>query len=465
MSELAAVPDHVNTVTSGIESLPYDIVLALISFLSADDSIHFLSASRTLYALTRDEGIWRHLAGRFGLHDIKHFGGLSFYSVYTRLLHTYAPLLGLWAGDHPYTGNLLYFYLDAGDDERQGGIVGEMLRFRALEPEETDLSGMPELPTRLCAVRIGFEPEASRHDPRDRSIHSAPRLFCCHGRTAEPQMCSETRHGATLSVMSETNQGIFLHTRQGQFRHPDFPGADADRWCGSAHRLPRLKPASQETTDQTLEMSNAPRPRGPVVFTAPTDHTTPVAISIACERDCWRANAPFLGFENRIPHLPRYYPLRGGARRGMEPLAEDWDPRSLAGLWLGSYGPHGTECVCVCWDARARALHAAKVTGDENVPRGAVSWTAQVARPCEEVRGAPRGVCARAFGDLARCRVYPGTGMTSARGYMPHQRELVQVLLGVVGPDEVRVWWFEDDDVDDDLSIYVRWEGPRDRGD
>lgn len=68
--------------------------------------------------------------------------------------------------------------------------------------------------------------------------------------------------------------------------------------------------------------------------------------------------------------------------------------------------------------ARARALHAAKVTGDENVPRGAVSWTAEVARACEEVRGARRGVCARAFGDLARCRVYPGTGMTSARGYM-----------------------------------------------
>lgn len=39
------------------------------------------------------------------------------------------------------------------------------------------------------------------------------------------------------------------------------------------------------------------------------------------------------------------------------------------------------------------------------------------------------------------------------------------MLLGVVGPDELRVWWFEDDDVDDDLSIYVRWEGPRDRGD
>lgn len=48
----------------------------------------------------------------------------------------------------------------------------------------------------------------------------------------------------------------------------------------------------------------------------------------------------------------------------------------LAGLWAADYGPLGVQLLCLRYDFRGRAaqLHATKLTGDECVPAGNVSW-------------------------------------------------------------------------------------------
>ncbi|OBZ69294.1 hypothetical protein A0H81_10921 [Grifola frondosa] len=254
--------------------------------------------------------------------------------------------------------------------------------------------------------------------------------------------------------MSETTQRIFLHSRQGQFSLPDFPGADTDAWLDKHRSFPRLPITPQNRIDQSERLPQTSRLRSPVVFTVPTDHVKPIAISVYCQSGCLRRRRPFLGFENHVPFHPRYYPLRSTVRLGIEPRAEQWSPESLVGLWLGSHGPHGTECLYVEWDEIQSTLRGWKITGDENVPRGALSWDVSTAR-LYQVSSTQSDLFARSFGTSPIARLYEGTGTVSARGFMPHQQNHLSLVMGVDEPDVFRILWVEVEEV----SMYIRYKG------
>ncbi|TBU46866.1 hypothetical protein BD309DRAFT_988482 [Dichomitus squalens] len=69
--------------------------------------------------------------------------------------------------------------------------------------------------------------------------------------------------------------------------------------------------------------------------------------------------------------VPRYYPLRTVMQEGEDPASQNWRPENLVGLWLGDYGPHGTECLFLEHNVADSMIRAWKITGDVNVPRGA----------------------------------------------------------------------------------------------
>lgn len=57
-----------------------------------------------------------------------------------------------------------------------------------------------------------------------------------------------------------------------------------------------------------------------------------------------------------------------------DPASEAWHPRTLTGLWLGAYDTHGTEVLYIEYNEASCEIQAWKVTGDCNVPRGAITW-------------------------------------------------------------------------------------------
>ncbi|KAL1937613.1 hypothetical protein VTO73DRAFT_12999 [Trametes versicolor] len=379
--------------------LPYDVLVDMFSFLHSPDLVNLLCSCRTLYALVGDESTWRSLSSTYGLRNIDHFGGRSWYTVYTRLLHTYGPMLGLWAGDHPYTGSVIEVGLQAGDANRQGGIIVELWRFRALQPEDLDGPETAEPPTYIPLATIDFSHTATVHGP--------PMITCSYDKRSPT-------HRAEFELQSPCTTGFYLHTRRGQYPHPDFPSAESHTWVDGT-RYPRIRCTPSRSIDQTPHLP--PHPRVPVVYAAPTSYRKPPALSISCSLGCAERARPFLGFNDISDSLPRFYPLRHDMPKHIEPLSPGWHPTTLVGVWLGSHGPHGTECLYVDWVSHPATLRAWKITGDENVPRGALTWHANMETPLPQTQSL-RELCVRCLKDIEGYRFFDGAGITSGRGYM-----------------------------------------------
>ncbi|PCH37633.1 hypothetical protein WOLCODRAFT_95531 [Wolfiporia cocos MD-104 SS10] len=428
-----------------ISDLPYDVVLHILVHLPVVDIVHLLSASRALHSLKLEERIWKDASARYGVCDSTFLGNRSFYIVYTRLLHVYAPLVGMWAGDHSFTGHLIEFRLDPGDNGETGSIVGEAWKFRSPEPEDSDDSQVEEHPCFVCAIKIGF----SAHPEDDPDSEGLVRISCCPDTVTPNDV-----HAGHIHVLSETTQSTFLHTRSGTFKHPDFPEAPLDAWHDKSRAMPRLRPTPQATVDQTSLLLPHPRPRAPVLFAAPSDVPKPAALSISCEFGCLQSHAPVLGFPNRTPYPSRYYPLRLAPSPAVNPFAREWQPAHLTGLWLSFYNMHGTECIFVDWDAAARRLRGLKVTGDEHVPRGALTWDV-CTDPCALDPSEHQQLFAHALDEKREYRLYRGVGTTSQRGFLPHQREYTPVILAVISRNELRVFWLDEGD----YLKYHRYEG------
>ncbi|TFK93254.1 hypothetical protein K466DRAFT_594584 [Polyporus arcularius HHB13444] len=430
---------HPNTSpTNFVAGLPYDVLLEILRLLPPVDLLHLLSCSRSLSALVNEESTWRNLSTSYGLHDIEHFGGRSWFTIYTRLLLPYGPMLGLWAGDYPYTGGILDVRLHPGDRHTPGGIVIDAWQFRLLQPEDLDGPERPEPPIRTPRVRIDFSTASAPHE--------IPFVMCCCNKRLTP-----APHAASIEVLSPTYQGHFLRTRQGTYSHPDFPSSQSHGWLDKS-RYPHLRCRPSSVEDQTPQVSHL-HPRIPIVFTAPTVYKKPTAISIHCRHGCVDRIRPFLGFDDVVPSAPRYYPLRHDVHPDLHPVSNDWHPRLLVGLWLGSHGPHGTECLYFDLDGTSSILRAWKITGDENVPRGALSWEVDTRVPYT-MSQVPTCALEQGLDDLARYRLFGGTGTISARGYLPHQTQSTAVVLAVGEADTSKMIWVEMDE----CSAYQRYK-------
>ncbi|KAH9917587.1 uncharacterized protein B0H18DRAFT_1033821 [Fomitopsis serialis] len=407
--------------TSVIEHAPYDVLTEILTLLPATDIVRLLSTSRTLRSYLQEEPIWRALSRTYGVTDVTNYGGRSFYTVYTRLLHKYGPLLGLWAGEHAFSGHIVEFRLDEGNAHRQACIIGEFWRFRKPQMFHMNIDQPPELPRYIPAIRIGF---AATFSDDDEPTNDVAQITCCAPANGN-QM---NTHRAHVHHVEQSTNSIYLggDNFMASLQHPDFPQSTEASWLDT--RRPSI-PLPTVTTSTSIRRPVGARINpffGLVawqfvmsIHLETTDVTKPRSITLSCELDCVELEFPTLSMRVDNSVIPRYYPLRSEIRQGVDGCSDDWSPASLVGLWLGWYGPHGTECLFVEWDEGSQTLTGLKITGDENVPRGVPSWEVTISEPCQLTTEEDL-VCAQILGAdrSAVCRKYRGTGTTSGTGFL-----------------------------------------------
>ncbi|KAL9185823.1 hypothetical protein ACHAXT_003600 [Thalassiosira profunda] len=145
------------------------------------------------------------------------------------------------------------------------------------------------------------------------------------------------------------------------------------------------------------------------------------------------------------------YKVTSGAARGAERMGREEESRrymeeslrakkmlpqfNLEGLWVGKYGSHGFEMINVTYSGDQ--LIAYKVTGDKNIPRGEISFTADLSPNLDEMPGqsslAPIDLSessAKKWG-TKRLPRFPGQGHAAEPGFINHQ--FMEGQLVVIG--------------------------------
>ncbi|KAI0636461.1 hypothetical protein C8Q77DRAFT_1092862 [Trametes polyzona] len=401
---------------SSVLDLPYDVLREIFTRLSAVDVLHFLSTSRMLYyPLIDDDSTWYIFCAPYGVTDTSWFGKRSFRIIYGRLLHRYGPLLGLWCSDCPFAGNIIEFHLVPDRWLRRGEliIVGDIWELARSNPN----AQRPYFPTYIEFVQIGFVPwkkstPQTKHDVQiSWHLRSERDLgFLVHNGIPPPwvRMDGDGRLATpSLHAIAPTKMTVDLSN----LIHPPvvIPEMTASvPWYDGARRMPCI-PQDPEPPpflergyswyySPTIRYAEGAEKPASIAFFPPPLH-------VDCDVRLPELHNPQQYFSRDFETLiPRYYPMLFPSRQGENPGSPQWNPESLVGLWLGDYGPHGTECLFLEHDATQGVLRAWKITGDSHVPRGACSWDANLNQPSP---GAGPGK-----------KVFEGAGTTAQRGFL-----------------------------------------------
>jgi hypothetical protein len=467
--------------------LPFELHLRIFDVLDVSDILAVLSTCHELAAFARNERIFAALCARYDVRDISRFAAPhdSYYAVYTRLVHAYGPLCGLWASDAPFTGSIIQIrYTPGGDVLKKGrpeilppGIIGEKWTFQshiddilaALHSTHPIIRPSPgglRESTPHIAFHIGFHEDlagemmnATRAASKmDQVIIPYATVMCC-------QRGLHRQHDVTLSLPTSVRRQILLRFMQipDTLSHQAFPPDNAS-WLrpgpafattGSlvahgagysyAQQQDFIRALRRTGRNTWYQETEEPRSEQPLQY-----------LCMLCE--CSDIDA-----DNPVAHslvVPdRYFPIRDchGHQSALEldPIgmqgrnAEDFDSQAFTGLWLGDFGTSGTEVLWleveppVAHFVSSPTVRASKVTGDMHVPRGAHTWWVRlkdhllsrhdlqphVSNMLQETVTHP----------LERAHIFSGSGVVSPVGFMEPSE--TRIIVAFFTSDLIRIWW------------------------
>ncbi|KAJ3478706.1 hypothetical protein NLI96_g9568 [Meripilus lineatus] len=328
------------------------------------------------------------------------------------------------------------------------GIIGEIWRFKGAPNDRNN----PILPSywQFLQIRLPELPETP-----------IPKLATLSWFLREEQKRDWVDHrlvsiDPTLHVFSPTTEQVvfFWHGRnpsQGVI-HPDFGEPGGSPWYDERPRLPRLR-VEPSVVSNPSPGHLMPRPAfSPALTSAPGQVRKPKALSIILpyHNDPSHLFVPLQPFpdtrhtQTKTFQFPsRYYPLRfSQSNPNHEPILtndtnEAWPASELEGLWLGSYGPHGTEVLYLHSPEECR-INAWKVTGDVNVPRGVITW-----RFHSRYQTGPECIPPAAGLDSLpeSCRIFKGSAHVCGTGFIPALESWIDCIVVVFDRDDIKVYW------------------------
>ncbi|TCD65930.1 hypothetical protein EIP91_001998 [Steccherinum ochraceum] len=479
-------------------TIPFELVLQILSFLACDDILSFFATCRSYRQLMSNESVWHELCGRFGVHDLApfrlHDPNRTFKTVYTELLHAYGPLLGIWASNYPFVGNVIEFRVVA-KEQNAGweGIVGEVWHF----PRDVgDSMSAPSAPDYHEFLRIELLSSV------DSGTNGRLTRFLWKWHNTDEDGLPTT---GTMLANPSDNPLILNGPNEHQFyvfdsrepdsvsMHPEFPPLHL-RADTPSH--PRVK--FRDMKSFTVHMATPQALPTGLLYVAPASsfvsaepETMPAIVPHSLHLNLPPDSAesaliqsllspPYLqdflgalgmvgfGFgDGASPpssslYSGRYFPLKlptpsRAAERSDHP-DRGVPPRELTGLWLGFYETHGTEVLSLHYVEESGEIQAWKVTGDVHVPRGVVSWKFDTRLETRASDLLPNVLASLRADDITGqtpMQFYSGVGTLSTAGYIPSVREEDPLVAAIVNRNEIRIKW----SVDDLALTYRRYPG------
>ena len=380
--------------------------MQIFEISSAKDVSSLLQASRETYTFARDESMWRMLCRRYGVTNLDIFrDGVTFRKLYTGLLHTYGPLIGLWANDHPYRGNVIEFRY------HRNGIIGESWKFPGImldQLETQEMKRTPQQPWIVPFMLIELILDGEQDAPPSPTLYfpgfphvidtqGPVRIYWRippHSDDTPPDLQTIDGLPPTLQLLSPTRQSLFVvNVLDRPVLLPDFPPFVDDCSYDKAREPPRLRQMLSMTYDN-VATATAIYIRTSVVGAPERDALKPWAISFIypffaedIRESCMAYHAPYFYGVDDARHIdtyelepldmlrrisPRYYPLQY-----LEPpsVSARWRPKLLNGLWLSANGSNGTQVLSLNYVRHRKVLLALKITGDVHMPRGECAWS------------------------------------------------------------------------------------------
>ena len=95
-------------------SLPPELLEALCDLLEPDDLKNFGLTCKTIYDIISLDSIWRNMISRKYRIEPDQYPSSTGRAFYQRILHPYAPILGLWLMEFRHYGGLLRVFVENG---------------------------------------------------------------------------------------------------------------------------------------------------------------------------------------------------------------------------------------------------------------------------------------------------------------------------------------------------------------
>ncbi|EMD32576.1 hypothetical protein CERSUDRAFT_118615 [Gelatoporia subvermispora B] len=426
-----------------IRDVPYEMVHEVTTYLPLSDIMTLSYTCRELYyPVIQDESIWQRFCYLYGVMDLAPFGGRTFRTLYTRWLHRYGPLLGLWASDNILRGSVIEFRIAPNKWDPDGipVIVGEAW---SVEHHTTGPPG-PTHPRYIEFVQIGFHLTQQSADEvtttwRVNSEELVMLPWHTYDVTPEWELGKvfSRRSYVLLQNGEATPHPTLCDVHPGDGR----PWHDANREALRVQTLQHIyeQPgAFLEGGSSDLEASSS---RTLTYKVVPTERA---ALCINAPHWCrntaqWALIAPFSHVVEvaMLNSPPRFYPLRMHTETGMDPTLPDWHVDTLHGLWLGDYGAQLKTEVLWLQSGPGDEVRAWKVTGDPHVPRGQLSWMTTM-NAAHEVN------VNQFYGLLNGLQVRPTGSIRAFSGFM-HAGDgrlmKLQSIIFLTGPNTIVVVW------------------------
>ncbi|KAJ3322117.1 hypothetical protein HDV06_003568 [Boothiomyces sp. JEL0866] len=425
-----------------ITDIPPECIIAIARRISAKDLSSLSAANRYFYLIANDNTLWlshckkildHHQPSLTYLSKIKNavFQNLHFYKSFKHLyyvLHHYSKFLGLWHPDYSFfIGGLIRIRLNY-ENENQYVLIGERIICPYAEMEDIHPLSLDE--------RINI------HIQKDTKYQTSKVFGIKLNESSLTALCLEGAHKGTHPVTFEQ-----LHIPENDL--PALLSAISITERIKAQSFP-LGPPNAVTglwsfpttyfgSERTLFGSNP--------NLEPTN-TNPI-YTINCDKKCYQKRIRGVGnihSNPQISEVTEYTTKLSKIAIQKTSVIVDNIKMPKTGVWMGAYGSHGNELMLISYSLdNEKKLVVTKITGDVNVPRGEISFTADLSNWKYTLGTTSHNINnSREFKDGI---VFDGRGTVAMEGYqsatkIPCDGNLALIVVIVLSETQFSVYWY-----------------------